>query len=88
MKRSTFVMTSVAAAFAAMALHAVQAQADPPAPSRVATPTPSATTDALARGRYLVTVAGCNDCHTPWHMGSNGPEPDMSRMLSGHPFRN
>lgn len=41
--------------------------------------------DKLARGKYLVTVAGCNDCHTPWKMGANGPEPDMSRMLSGHP---
>jgi Cytochrome c len=41
--------------------------------------------DALARGKYLVTVAGCNDCHTPWKMGPAGPEPDMTRMLSGHP---
>jgi hypothetical protein len=39
----------------------------------------------VARGKYLVTVAGCNDCHTPWIMGPNGPEPDMTRMLSGHP---
>lgn len=37
------------------------------------------------RGHYLVMVAGCNDCHTPLKMGPNGPEPDMSRMLSGHP---
>ncbi len=22
--------------------------------------------DIVARGKYLVTVAGCNDCHTPW----------------------
>jgi mono/diheme cytochrome c family protein len=41
--------------------------------------------DELARGKYLVTVAGCNDCHTPWKMGASGPEPDMTRMLSGHP---
>jgi hypothetical protein len=41
--------------------------------------------DKLARGKYLVTIAGCNDCHTPWKMGDKGPEPDMSRMLSGHP---
>ena len=40
---------------------------------------------AVARGKYLVTVAVCNDCHTPVKMGPNGPEPDMSRMLSGHP---
>jgi mono/diheme cytochrome c family protein len=39
----------------------------------------------LERGHYLVTVGGCHDCHTPWHVGPNGPEPDMSRMLSGHP---
>lgn len=41
--------------------------------------------DVVERGRYLVTVAGCNDCHTPFKMGPNGPEPDMSRMLAGHP---
>jgi mono/diheme cytochrome c family protein len=39
----------------------------------------------LARGKHLVLTLGCNDCHTPLKMGSNGPEPDMSRMLSGHP---
>jgi hypothetical protein len=39
----------------------------------------------LARGKYLVTTSGCNDCHTPWKMGPQGPEPDMSLMLSGHP---
>jgi len=39
----------------------------------------------IARGQYLVTIGGCNDCHTPWKMGAKGPEPDMSRMLSGHP---
>ena len=27
----------------------------------------------------------CNDCHTPLKMGAKGPEPDMTRMLSGHP---
>jgi mono/diheme cytochrome c family protein len=41
--------------------------------------------EKVARGNYLVTVAGCNDCHTPLKMGPAGPEPDMSRMLSGHP---
>ena len=40
---------------------------------------------AVKRGRYLVSIAGCHDCHTPWKMGPDGPEPDMSRMLSGHP---
>lgn len=38
-----------------------------------------------ARGRYLVTIAACHDCHTPLKQGPNGPEPDMDRQLSGHP---
>ena len=41
--------------------------------------------DPVARGRYLVTVGGCNGCHTPLRMGPNGPERDASRLLSGHP---
>jgi mono/diheme cytochrome c family protein len=39
----------------------------------------------VKRGEYLVSIAGCHDCHTPWMMGSAGPEPDMKRALSGHP---
>jgi len=41
--------------------------------------------ERMTRGEYLVRVMGCNDCHTPWTMGPRGPEPDMTRMLSGHP---
>lgn len=40
---------------------------------------------AIRRGAYLVQLMGCNDCHTPLKMGPKGPEPDMTRMLSGHP---
>jgi mono/diheme cytochrome c family protein len=36
-------------------------------------------------GEYLVNTSGCHDCHTPFTMGPNGPEPDMTRALSGHP---
>ena len=39
----------------------------------------------IDRGAYLVGMMGCNDCHTPWKMGPAGPEPDMSRALTGHP---
>jgi hypothetical protein len=39
----------------------------------------------IKRGSYLVTIMGCNDCHTPFKMGPNGPERDMDRLLSGHP---
>ena len=39
----------------------------------------------IERGRYLVNTTGCMDCHTPLKMGAHGPEPDLSRLLSGHP---
>jgi len=43
-------------------------------------------TDALIKkGEYLVTIAGCGDCHTPKIMGKQGPEPDPNHWLGGHP---
>ncbi len=43
-------------------------------------------TDAqVKRGEYLVTIGSCHDCHTPAVLGPNGPEPDMTRALSGDP---
>jgi mono/diheme cytochrome c family protein len=45
----------------------------------------SAPTARVERGRYLVTMIGCSDCHTPMTLGPKGPEPDLSRFLSGHP---
>src|SRR5687768_13378419 len=39
----------------------------------------------IERGAYLVRTMGCNDCHTPLKMGPKGPEPDMTRALTGHP---
>ncbi|MCF3111521.1 c-type cytochrome [Niabella sp. CC-SYL272] len=46
------------------------------------------TTDAatmVTRGEYLVTISGCNDCHSPKKMGPNGPEVIPETMLSGYP---
>src|SRR5215472_6073304 len=58
-----------------------------PAPPPQPTPMPAAAPQMsqVERGKYIVAAGGCNDCHTPMKMGPNGPEPDMSRMLSGHP---
>lgn len=56
------------------------------APTHKPKPQPVPTTESLvARGEYLVTITGCNYCHTPMKMGPQGLEPDMSRMLSGRP---
>jgi hypothetical protein len=43
-------------------------------------------TDLVKRGEYLVTIAGCHDCHTPKVQNPQGiPIPDQGRLLSGHP---
>ena len=39
----------------------------------------------VERGAELVAKGLCDDCHTPWVMGPEGPHPDMTRRLSGHP---
>jgi mono/diheme cytochrome c family protein len=41
--------------------------------------------EQVERGKHLVLITGCNDCHTPLKMTPQGPAPDMTRMLSGHP---
>lgn len=40
------------------------------------------------RGRYLVTITGCNDCHTPKKMGPKGPELIEELLLSGFQGKN
>lgn len=42
----------------------------------------SAPSDDLARGRYLVVIGGCNECHTPGYVEAGGKVPD-SRWLTG-----
>ncbi len=39
----------------------------------------------IARGKFLTTLGACHDCHTPKNFTEKGPEPDMSRALSGSP---
>ncbi|NKL23390.1 c-type cytochrome [Rhizobium leguminosarum] len=34
----------------------------------------------VERGRYLVTMGGCNDCHTPGYFSG---KPDQTRVLGG-----
>lgn len=46
---------------------------------------PASKAASIERGKYLVNFGSCNDCHTPWKLGPKGPEPDMTRALTGHP---
>lgn len=53
--------------------------------SAIFAPAPAVAADPIARGNYLVETMGCHDCHTPWTMTEQGPAPDRSRALMGHP---
>lgn len=41
--------------------------------------------ELIEKGRYIVNVSACHDCHSPKVFTAEGPEPDTSRLLSGHP---
>ena len=43
---------------------------------------PPAAGASIERGRYLVNITGCHDCHSP---KSKGMTPDPERLLSGRP---
>jgi hypothetical protein len=76
------------AVLASLGLGAAFALAAAPARSaegEAASAAPKTAAEWVARGKYVVNTAGCHDCHTPFKPGPNGAEPDMSRMLSGHP---
>jgi hypothetical protein len=80
--------TTVLFVLALMALSSATARAVAPALAR-SDAAPGSTERRggarVERGAYLVRTMGCNDCHTPWKLGPRGPEPDMTRALTGHP---
>lgn len=78
MKRHHVAILSLVLALTAASSVAVRAVGAAPGP----TPT---TAERVARGEYLVRYGSCHDCHTPHKLGPKGPEPDMTRALSGHP---
>lgn len=75
-------------AIACLALSACTAPT-PPATATPATASPAIASidrdaDLLARGDYLVRIAGCNDCHTPAY-GERGGEVPREEWLVGSP---
>jgi len=70
---------SLGVAFAAVAAGAIALSLAGAGPA--ASPAKGAASKALlARGQYIATVAGCNDCHTP---GALFGAPDFKRQFAG-----
>jgi mono/diheme cytochrome c family protein len=45
----------------------------------------SADKETIERGKYLVVIAGCNDCHTAGYLASEGKTPE-EQWLTGDNF--
>ena len=43
---------------------------------------PTSDSHAIERGKYLTTISGCNDCHTPGYAESDGKVP-VNKWLTG-----
>ena len=69
----TCLASLASAAFVASAMLGVSAPVNAQQPSGPA---------QVERGRYLVTITGCHDCHSP---KVEGMTPDLTRALSGRP---
>jgi mono/diheme cytochrome c family protein len=85
MKRISVSILATAAASVLMLASCNKDKAGAPAMGDSSKTAVSASAVSAERGKYLVMVGGCNDCHTPWKMGEKGPAPDMTKELSGHP---
>ncbi len=51
-----------------------------------AVPEASAGVDLVARGEYLVRIAGCNDCHTPGYGEAQGEVPKEQWLVGSAPL--
>jgi hypothetical protein len=78
-------MGIVAATLASSSRAAPEAAQAKPEAAKAAPEAAKAKPAQVKRGEYLVTIASCHDCHTPMKMTPDGPAPDFSRALSGHP---
>ena len=68
-----FARPIVSFAVACLVTCAVQA-ADAPKPQ-------AASSKELARGKYIVQIGGCNDCHTPGYAMSGGKVPEKDWLV-------
>lgn len=74
--RSIIVLSAIAVSFSV----AITACNDQPQKTEA----PQVTKDSLVkRGEYLVSVMGCDDCHSPKKMGAHGPEVIPELRFSG-----
>lgn len=57
-----------------------------PEATAATSPKASADVDLVARGEYLVRIAGCNDCHTPGYGPAQGEVPKEQWLIGSAPL--
>jgi mono/diheme cytochrome c family protein len=68
-------LTHPTVAFAVLSALACAVQAADPPKSQ------AATSKEIERGRYIVRISGCNDCHTPGYAMSGGKVPEKDWLV-------
>lgn len=82
--RTALKLPLLLAAAGTLALAACSASPQSPA-TTVSAPAAPSDDDLLARGEYMVRMAGCNDCHTAGYAESGGEIP-QAQWLMGSPL--
>lgn len=80
MRKSLFIIPLIAAGIAATIMSCNSTQANPERKTATLD-----SIDKVKRGEYLVSIIGCDDCHSPKRMGPMGPEIIPELRLSGYP---
>jgi hypothetical protein len=50
------------------------------APARQSAPAAAGSAQVIERGRYMVEIGGCNDCHTAGYAEKGGQAPEADRL--------
>ncbi len=78
MKKTTITLVFLAAIVAVLSSFSIKK-------NESKTTKPPYTKAQIDKGKYLVGIMGCADCHAPKKMTAQGPIPDPDLGLSGHP---
>ena len=79
MKITKHRLSGIILSISCAAIPAASVAADAPAKSAVSV----VSSKQVERGRYLVMITGCNDCHTPNFLVNGGKTPERERLIGG-----
>lgn len=86
MRKGLYLFSTILIACSIFYITSCNSSSDTQSPTMVSAETkPMSQDELIKRGQYIVLTGGCEDCHSPKVMTPQGPIPDSTKMLSGHP---